>query len=100
MNAKQNTKAPILRPVVGRPVPVTHKDMTISTHHGYIVRPRPSPDPPPVNPVDLGLPEKFGAWRDMQWDVVQRILDSRSRFVVICAPVGSGKSLAYMAASV
>ena len=74
--------------------------MTISTHHGYIVRPRPSPDPPPVNPVDLGLPEKFGAWRDMQWDVVQRILDSGKRFTIVCSPTGSGKSLCYMAASI
>ena len=63
-----------------------------------ITRPRPHPrrlttaDPPPVSPTDLGLPAKFTAWRRDQWDGIDRIISSTKRFVVICAPTGSGKT--------
>src|SRR5580692_6671749 len=59
-----------------------------------ITRPRrsSSTDPPPVSPADLGLPEKFSAWRTFQWDGIDRIISSTKRFVVICAPTGSGKT--------
>jgi len=59
-----------------------------------------SSDPPPVTPVDLGLPAKFTEWRTAQWDAVNRIINSPKRFVVICAATGFGKTLAYAAASV
>jgi Rad3-related DNA helicase len=51
-----------------------------------------SHDPPPVSPQDIGLPEKFKEWRSGQWSGVERILQSDKRFIVICAPTGTGKT--------
>lgn len=51
-------------------------------------------------PVDYGLPAKFSTWRDLQFDAVNYMLDTPQRFVGVCAPTGSGKSLMYMAAAV
>lgn len=46
----------------------------------------------------LGLPSKYGVWRDAQWEVVKRIVESDKRFIAVCAPTGFGKTLVYMAA--
>jgi len=66
--------------------------VTISPH--AIATPRGAPVP-----RDFGLPEKFSAWRPGQWDAIQLILDSPQRFIVLCCPTGSGKSVTSVAAA-
>lgn len=53
---------------------------------------------PPPN--EFGAPAKFTAWRDGQDDLFWDIVDSKKRFSIHNSPVGSGKSLAYMAAAI
>lgn len=48
-------------------------------------------------PVECGLPPKFTAWRPRQDEAIERTAMSEKRFVVLCMPTGSGKSLTYMA---
>jgi Rad3-related DNA helicase len=57
-------------------------------------------EPPPVTPMDLGLPAKFAEWRADQWSAVEKIVNTPKRFIVICAATGFGKSITYMAASI
>jgi Rad3-related DNA helicase len=52
-----------------------------------------------ISPVEFGLPVKFTDWRQSQFEVVNWIVDTPSRFVMVCAPTGAGKSLMYMAAA-
>lgn len=51
------------------------------------------------HPPDLGLPDKFARWRSGQDDAVCRILDSPKRVVVLNAPTGFGKTIAYVGAA-
>lgn len=48
-------------------------------------------------PTDLGLPNKFVAWRKHQEDAILKAVSSSKRFVALALPTGSGKSLTYMA---
>lgn len=53
-----------------------------------------------LTPSQFGLPPKFRDWRPGQLDAINQIIDSRgTRFQVVCAPTGFGKSLMYMAAA-
>lgn len=49
-------------------------------------------------PEEIGLPKKFDQWRPNQWEgITQTVSDmDDQRFVVVCAPVGSGKSPWYI----
>lgn len=49
-------------------------------------------------PSVFGLPARFAHWRQDQVQAFNLILDSPKRFIALCMPTGSGKSLAYMAA--
>jgi ATP-dependent DNA helicase DinG len=51
-------------------------------------------------PVVFGLPEKFDSWRGDQAEAVEAINDSSTRFTMLAAPTGFGKSLVYVAAAV
>lgn len=55
-------------------------------------------DTPP--PRELGLPDKFTAWRTQQLDAINRIILSDKRFITICMPTGGGKSLVAMGAAI
>ena len=44
-------------------------------------------------PGALELPEKFDGWRAGQTNLIERIVESNARFVLVEAPTGSGKSL-------
>lgn len=46
---------------------------------------------PPPN--TLGAPDRYDVWRENQSQAVAQILASPKRFVGVCAPTGSGKSL-------
>lgn len=48
-------------------------------------------------PADIGLPPKFTTWRPKQAEAIVAAAESDKRFVVLCMPTGSGKSLTYMA---
>src|SRR5580693_5574525 len=50
-------------------------------------------------PSALGLPARFESWRPGQEDAALRAVESPKRFVVLCMPCGTGKSLAYLAAA-
>lgn len=50
-------------------------------------------------PREVGMPAKFTAWRPRQDEAIFKTAECDKRFVVICAPTGSGKSLTYMAAT-
>jgi Rad3-related DNA helicase len=50
-------------------------------------------------PAEFGLPAHFTSWRAQQFDIVDRIATCPSRFMMVCAPTGAGKSLMYMAAA-
>lgn len=50
-----------------------------------------------VSPSDLGLPPKFTQWRHGQDRAVDNSLSSDKRVVIHAAPVGSGKSVEYIA---
>jgi Rad3-related DNA helicase len=50
------------------------------------------------SPADLGLPEKFQAWRAGQTRAIDRVLNSDKRFVVLAMPTGGGKSVVYTTA--
>lgn len=50
-------------------------------------------------PADLGLPSRFSVWRPNQLDAILEASSSPSRFVGLCQPTGSGKSLTAMAIS-
>lgn len=49
-----------------------------------------------IKPCEIGLPPKFEEWREGQWDSVELAVTSEKRFVVLCAPTGSGKSVTYI----
>lgn len=51
------------------------------------------------SPREVGMPDKFTAWRPRQDEAIFRVAESSKRFVVNCAPTGQGKSLTYMAAA-
>jgi Rad3-related DNA helicase len=48
-------------------------------------------------PSSLGLPQKFETWRRGQESAIRRLLFGKNRFHALVLPVGSGKSLSYMA---
>ena len=50
-------------------------------------------------PTDFGAPAKFSDWRDGQDNLFWDILDCQQRISIHNAPVGCGKSLAYIAAA-
>lgn len=57
-------------------------------------------DPAPtVTPAELGLPSKFVAFRQGQFDVALAAASADKRFVLLSSPTGSGKSLIYLAAA-
>lgn len=49
-----------------------------------------------MNPSDLGLPPKFDAFRQGQFDAALSAATSEKRFTLLSSPTGSGKSLIYM----
>ena len=49
------------------------------------------------NPREVGLPEKFTAWRDNQLESIRVMITSPHRFTALSAPTGFGKSPAYIA---
>ena len=51
------------------------------------------------SPVDFGAPAKFSEWRDGQDSLFWDVLDCKKRFSIHNAPVGCGKSLAYVTAA-
>lgn len=53
-----------------------------------------------LTPIDFGLPAQFTAWRPDQIEAVNYICDCPQRFVMLCAPTGFGKTLAYVAAAI
>lgn len=53
--------------------------------------------PKPPSPTELGLPEKFGEWRPLQYSAVKDGIESDKRFVGQSIPTGGGKSLTYIA---
>jgi Rad3-related DNA helicase len=61
--------------------------------------PTPTPTTTTFVPCDIGLPIHFTDWRANQLDAANFMVDTRERFVGLCAPTGFGKSLAYMAAA-
>lgn len=46
-----------------------------------------------LSPADLGLPPKFSSWRPGQWPSIQTAIETDARFIAMCAPTGSGKSV-------
>jgi Rad3-related DNA helicase len=48
-------------------------------------------------PQQLGLPEKFSAWRPAQLEALQWLLRSVKRVKALCAPTGFGKTAVYVA---
>ncbi|NVM21737.1 MAG: DEAD/DEAH box helicase family protein [Desulfobacterales bacterium] len=46
-----------------------------------------------LSPEDLGLPEKFGEFRPVQVDALERIAESDKNIILLQAPTGSGKTL-------
>lgn len=51
------------------------------------------------SPLILGLPEKFSKWRPGQAKACQQILNPKPRFLLLAAPTGFGKSIAYVTAA-
>lgn len=51
------------------------------------------------SPVELGAPPRYTEWRDGQDQLFWDILDSKKRISIHAAPVGVGKSLAYITAA-
>ena len=49
-------------------------------------------------PNDLGLPDKFSKWRPSQLDATIHMASADSRFIMVSAPPGVGKTVSYMAA--
>jgi Rad3-related DNA helicase len=51
-----------------------------------------------LTPNEIGMPEQFTAWRTGQDEAIDRVIDAfgERRFVVMCAPVGSGKTATYV----
>src|SRR5438309_362752 len=49
------------------------------------------------NPADYGLPVKFASWFAFQKDLIEGVLNSQKKFVILNAPTGIGKSLVGMA---
>jgi Rad3-related DNA helicase len=49
------------------------------------------------DPVDLGLPPQFSAWRAGQVEAILTAIDRPERFKGLVLPTGFGKSLVYMA---
>lgn len=45
-----------------------------------------------IEPADLGLPEKFAAFRSGQWSAVMATAEDACRFTLMSSPAGSGKS--------
>jgi ATP-dependent DNA helicase DinG len=50
-------------------------------------------------PTNVGLPARFKYWRPGQQLAIDRALNSPARFMAMCMPTGSGKSLVYVALS-
>lgn len=51
-------------------------------------------------PTTFGLPEKFSEWRLGQDEACLQILDPTPRFLLLAAPTGFGKSIAYATAAI
>lgn len=51
------------------------------------------------SPFSLGLPARFTDWRPDQIPALDLVLNSPKRFIALAMPTGSGKTVAYMAAS-
>lgn len=51
-----------------------------------------------LSPADIGMPPHFDMWRPGQDDAIDNVIDAFSykRFVVVSAPVGSGKTVTYV----
>lgn len=52
-----------------------------------------------ITPYEFGLPPHFKSWRSSQYEIADWIVNVPTRFAMLCAPTGSGKSLMYMAAA-
>jgi len=48
-------------------------------------------------PIEFGLPPKFQDWYPNQWEILQQMLQNKTRFFTGVISTGSGKSLLYMA---
>lgn len=46
-----------------------------------------------ITPTDLGLPPKFQSWRPGQWECIETATATDKRFIGLCLPTGSGKSV-------
>lgn len=53
-----------------------------------------------LSPRDLGLPEKFKDWRPGQWAGIDTAITTERRFVAMCDPTGSGKSVKCVAIAI
>ncbi len=51
-------------------------------------------------PRDIGLPQKFVAWRRNQEAAINEFLDCKRDYLAQCMPTGSGKSLTYVSDAV
>lgn len=51
------------------------------------------------SPTDMGLPEKFSAWRNKQDEALLRAVTSDKRFIILALPTGAGKSAVYIGAA-
>ena len=52
------------------------------------------------SPGEIGLPEKFSAWREGQEEAISVMITDPHRVIALCMPTGSGKSPVYTAASI
>jgi Rad3-related DNA helicase len=51
------------------------------------------------SPIDIGMPDKFDAWRPHQMQATLDIVDAEERYVTSVCPTGFGKSPMYVAAA-
>lgn len=58
-----------------------------------------SPTAEAPTPASLGLPDKFKAFRKGQYEVAEKVAKSPTRFNLVSAPTGAGKSGIYATAS-
>lgn len=49
------------------------------------------------SPIELGLPNKFGDFREIQVEAIEQVLEGEKRVQGLCLPTGAGKSLVAMA---
>lgn len=50
-----------------------------------------------ITPLDLGLPDRFATFRDIQWEAITQAVQGDKRFQALALPTGTGKTLVAMA---